>query len=134
MSVLNIGHQVSYLNVCMWQGTEAIEAIIPHNLYFQNKLEGQSFTTETFKQMSKLRFLCISKVNLSGSFEQIFEDLRVLVWDGCPLKYFPSDFYPEKLVILELGQSNMRTLWSPNMVGIPRIFLVYIYDNFCIKF
>ncbi|WOH03510.1 hypothetical protein DCAR_0622909 [Daucus carota subsp. sativus] len=99
------------------RGTEAIEAIIPHNLYFQNKLEGQSFTTETFKQMSKLRFLCISKVNLSGSFEQIFEDLRVLVWDGCPLKYFPSDFYPEKLVILELGQSNMRTLWSPNMVS-----------------
>lgn len=32
-----------------------------------------SFTTETFKPMSKLRFLDLSYVNLTGSFEQTLE-------------------------------------------------------------
>ncbi|XP_074359275.1 TMV resistance protein N-like isoform X2 [Apium graveolens] len=103
-----------------YKGTEAIEGIIPHNLHMFNDkgaIEGKSFTTETFKRMSKLRFLYFEKVNLTGSFKHMFEDLRVLSWDCCPLKCLPSDFYPEKLVILELPQSNMKTMWDLNMVS-----------------
>ncbi|KAL8090598.1 hypothetical protein AgCh_039881 [Apium graveolens] len=99
------------------KGTETIEGIIPHNFNNQNALEEVSFTTTAFKRMSKLRFLYLQNVNLRGSFEHIFEDLRFLCWECCPLKCLPSEFYPQKLVTLSLPRSNMRTMWALDMVS-----------------
>lgn len=89
----------------------------PYNHYLKDEKKGESFTTERFKRMSKLRFLYLKNVNLTGSFELTFEGLRWFCWDFCPLKCLPSDFCPEKLVILDLPNSSMRTLWELNMVG-----------------
>ncbi|KAL1809090.1 hypothetical protein ACET3Z_026080 [Daucus carota] len=69
-----------------------------------------SFATEAFKRMSKLRFLHLSYLNITGSFEQKLEDLRWLQWYWCPLKYFPSEFHPQKLVVLELHGSTMTKM------------------------
>ncbi|KAL8101932.1 hypothetical protein AgCh_033727 [Apium graveolens] len=99
------------------KGTEAIEGIIPGKFYYQDALEGVSFKTESFKKMSKLRFLYLKGVNLTGSFEHAFEDLRLLSWEGCPLKCLPAEFYPEKIVILELPCSKMRTMWELNVAS-----------------
>ncbi|WOH09196.1 hypothetical protein DCAR_0728651 [Daucus carota subsp. sativus] len=66
--------------------------------------------------MSKLRFLYLKNVNLRGSFEQTFENLRWLRWECCALKCLPSDFCPQKLVTLKLPHSEMRSLWELNMV------------------
>ncbi|KAL8090595.1 TMV resistance protein N-like [Apium graveolens] len=99
------------------KGTEAIEGIIPHNLDCPNVLEGVSITTETFKMMSKLRFLYLENVDLTGSFEHKFKVLRLLRWKYCPLKWLPSEFYPEELVILELPHSKIKTMWELNMVS-----------------
>ncbi|XP_063943682.1 TMV resistance protein N-like isoform X2 [Daucus carota subsp. sativus] len=98
------------------KGTDAIQGMIPHQLD-SRALEGESFTMEMFTRMSKLRFLYLSKVNLAGSFEQAFQELRWFCWVHCPLKCLPSEFYPQKLVILELLHSEMRTMWEPNMVS-----------------
>ncbi|KAL1809929.1 hypothetical protein ACET3Z_026919 [Daucus carota] len=97
-------------------GTELIEGIIPSNNHFYHSLKGVSWGAETFKRMSKLRFLQLGVVNLTGSFEQTLEDLRWFCWDRCPLKCLPSEFYPHKLVILEFPHSNMRTMWEPIIV------------------
>ncbi|WOH10111.1 hypothetical protein DCAR_0729573 [Daucus carota subsp. sativus] len=70
--------------------------------------------------MSRLRFLYLEVVNLTGSFEQTLEDLRWFCWDRCPLKCLPSEFYPHKLVILELPHSSMRTMWEP--INVPYVF------------
>lgn len=86
----------------------------------------------SFKRMSKLRFLYLNNVNLTGSFEQTFEDLRWLCWESCPLKCLPSEFYPEKLVTLELPHSKMRKMWEVNMVSFLSMYLVYknkLYRN-----
>ncbi|KAL8090660.1 hypothetical protein AgCh_039915 [Apium graveolens] len=99
------------------KGTESIEGIIPHKLYSKDAPNGLSFTTKTFKKMSKLRFLHLEEVNITGSFERIFEDLRVLVWHRCPLECLPFDFCPEKIVILKLPQSNMKRMWHLNTVS-----------------
>lgn len=74
-----------------------------------------SFATETFKNMSKLRFLDLSYVNLTGSFEQTLENLRWLQWYSCPLEYFPSEFYPQKLVVLVLHGSEMTQMHVPKV-------------------
>ncbi|KAL8087618.1 hypothetical protein AgCh_037679 [Apium graveolens] len=105
------------------KGTEVIEGIVPRNAYCWDRddaLSGESFTLEAFKKMRELRFLYLRKVHLTGSFEQTFQDLRWLCWDWCPLKCLPSEFYPLKLVILELHHSNIRTMWELNMV--PHVF------------
>ncbi|KAL8090584.1 hypothetical protein AgCh_039871 [Apium graveolens] len=103
------------------KGTEAIEGIVSRNVNYQDGFEGESFSMETFKKMSKLRFLYLKKINLTGSFDQTFEDLRWLFWDNCPLKCLPSDFYPEELAILELPYSKMTTMWESNNVD-SRVF------------
>lgn len=98
---------------------------MPDNFYHPDTYEVDSFETETFKKMSKLRFLYLKDVSLTGSFEQTFKDLRLLCWNNCPLKCLPADFYPQKLVILELPWSKMRTMWELTMVGIVSMFLLY---------
>ncbi|KAL8090674.1 hypothetical protein AgCh_039926 [Apium graveolens] len=97
-----------------WNGSDSISRKIDNQKY---ALEGESFAIDTFKRMSKLRFLYLSKVNLTGSFEQAFEGLRWFCWAFCPLKCLPSDFCPQELVTLELPRSNMTTFWEPNVVS-----------------
>lgn len=82
------------------------------------------FAAKTFTKMSKLRFLYLDNVDLTGSFKHTFKDLRWLCWWGCPLKCLPSEFYPQKLVSLALPRSKIRTLWELNMVGTDTEFLV----------
>ncbi|XP_063938296.1 TMV resistance protein N-like [Daucus carota subsp. sativus] len=91
------------------KGTEAIEGII-YNFDCMDTFSNLSFATEAFKRMSKLRFLHLSYLNITGSFEQKLEDLRWLQWYWCPLKYFPSEFHPQKLVVLELHGSTMTEM------------------------
>ncbi|KAL8090391.1 hypothetical protein AgCh_039750 [Apium graveolens] len=98
-------------------GTEVIEGIIYYYFEYEDPFKGVSFTTETFRRMSKLRFLYLKGVNLTGSFKQTLEDLRWLCWDRCPLICLPSEFYPQKLVILELTHSKLRTMWELNIVS-----------------
>ncbi|XP_074364528.1 TMV resistance protein N-like [Apium graveolens] len=95
------------------KGTEAIEGIISHNdLCSQHAQEETSFCTEAFKSMSNLRFLYLNKVKLTGSFKQTFEDVTWLCWKFCPLNCLPSEFLPQKLVILALPRSKLRTMWE----------------------
>ncbi|KAL8089911.1 TMV resistance protein N-like [Apium graveolens] len=93
------------------KGTEAIQGIISGYHYF-HKMEGVTLAAESFKRMSKLKFLCLNNVNLTGIFKQTFKDLRWLRLMFFPLECLPSQFYAEKLVILELPCSNLRT-WEP---------------------
>ena len=117
---LFIKHYSSTFFSITYQGTEAIEGIIPSNFDYHKALEGVTFVTKTFKRMSVLRFLHLSSGNVSGNFEQAFENLRWLRWDHFPLKCLPSEFCPQELVFLALPSSKMRTFWELNMVGKPQ--------------
>ncbi|KAL1804461.1 hypothetical protein ACET3Z_033108 [Daucus carota] len=61
--------------------------------------------------MKKLRFLhLIDFRNPYGSFDNSFKDLRWLYWERCPLQYFPPEFKPINLGMLELRFSQLRTM------------------------
>ncbi|XP_017221713.2 disease resistance protein RPV1 isoform X1 [Daucus carota subsp. sativus] len=94
------------------KGTEAVEGII----YNGPEVE-VLFSTETLRRMSKLRFLYLKNINLSGEFTGTLEDLRWFFWNHCPLKCLPSDFCLVKLVILELPKSKLTTMWEDTMVS-----------------
>ncbi|WOG86613.1 hypothetical protein DCAR_0205830 [Daucus carota subsp. sativus] len=110
-----------YSMLKLHKGTEVIQGIISSNYHHANALdEGVSFDAQTFRRMSKLRFLFLNKVNLTGSFEHIFTDLRWFCWKYFPLKCLPAEFYAQKLVTLELPDSEMIAMWDLNVV--PQVF------------
>ncbi|TXG71083.1 hypothetical protein EZV62_006018 [Acer yangbiense] len=76
-----------------------------------------------FAKMEKLRLLnfyvndihdnCGYKVHVSkGLVEYDFTELKYLHWYGYPLKSLRPKFHFEKLVILEMPNSNIEELWS----------------------
>ncbi|TXG68456.1 hypothetical protein EZV62_003391 [Acer yangbiense] len=72
-----------------------------HNLRFLNLYSS-----------SILRWEESNKVHVSQGLESIFNELRYLQWNGCPLKSLQSNIQPEKLVELEMPGSNVENLWS----------------------
>ncbi|KAL8090840.1 TMV resistance protein N-like [Apium graveolens] len=98
------------------RGTDAIHAIICSLGWGPVKENEVVIDAESFKMMSKLKFLYLNNANLTGSFEQTFEDLRWLCWIYCPLECLPSKFCPQKLVELDLSYSKLRTMGEENMV------------------
>ena len=97
--------------------------------------EGLQLTTEIFKKMKNLRFLhLIDFQNPIGSFDNTFKDLRWLSGKRCPLEYFPPDFKPTNLGILELRYSRMRTM-ELNMVRDDIYFTFHIiFECYALKF
>ncbi|KAI3745653.1 hypothetical protein L6452_08056 [Arctium lappa] len=53
-----------------------------------------------------------SKVNYSGRLEFLSNKLRLFYWHGCIFKFFPSDFYPENIVAIDLSYSRIENLWT----------------------
>ncbi|CAL5348647.1 unnamed protein product [Camellia sinensis] len=89
------------------KGTEAVEGVI----LILPMLKKIQWSNKAFAGMPKLRLLRINHVHLCGNFEHLFEELRWLCWHYCPLEYLPSNFHPEKLVILDMQFSRLKTLW-----------------------
>ncbi|GMP80030.1 hypothetical protein CsSME_00035290 [Camellia sinensis var. sinensis] len=94
------------------KGTEAVEGVI----LILPMLKKIQWSNKAFAGMPKLRLLRINHVHLCGNFEHLFEELRWLCWHYCPLEYLPSNFHPEKLVILDMQFSRLKTLWIDGKV------------------
>ncbi|KAL1827881.1 hypothetical protein ACET3Z_006293 [Daucus carota] len=95
--------------------TEAIEGVIPNGSSYDGEFSAVELATSTFKKMHNLRYLYLEDASITGSFEQTFVNLSWLRWSKCPLQTLPSDFYPQKLVILELPHSKIN-IWNLTMV------------------
>ncbi|XP_028751319.1 TMV resistance protein N-like [Neltuma alba] len=89
-------------------GTAAIEGL---SLKLSQS-EKMNFQTETFKNMKRLRLLCLDNVQLRGDYKYISRDLKWLCWHGFPVKYIPSNFYQQGLVAIDLKYSSLRQLWK----------------------
>ena len=105
------------------QGMENIQTIS----LSLSELKEIHFTINVFVKMKKLRLLKIYdndhedlmrkkyKVILPKNFE-FPHNLRYLHWDRCTLKSFPSKFYGENLIEINMKSSNLKQLWKGNQV------------------
>ncbi|KAI9104351.1 hypothetical protein K1719_022923 [Acacia pycnantha] len=58
----------------------------------------------------------IEGLSLKGNYEYISRDLRWLCWHSFPVKYFPSNFYQQKLVAIDLKYSSLGQVWKEPML------------------
>ncbi|XP_060202499.1 disease resistance protein RUN1-like [Lycium barbarum] len=86
------------------KGSEKVEVLMVD----PRALKGVNLSTKAFKKMKNLRVLKIDNLYISGKLELLSKDLRWLSWKRCPLKYIPSNFPAEKLVVLNLRGSNIQ--------------------------
>ncbi|KAH0974659.1 hypothetical protein GBA52_016558 [Prunus armeniaca] len=64
----------------------------------------------SFSKMKNLKILIIHNVSLSEDGSSIPNNLRVLDWHGCPFQFFPPNFRPNGLAVLNLPYSRIKQL------------------------
>ncbi|XP_042962115.1 disease resistance protein RPV1-like [Carya illinoinensis] len=112
------------------KGTEEIEGIL---IEMPWKDRGIRLDSEVCAKMEKLRILIVSSsdnVSFCGGLNYLSNELRVLDWVECPLKFLPSSFHGEKLVEFNIRGSNIRDLGtrlqSKNLTSIDLSYCKYL--------
>lgn len=83
-----------------------------------------------FAGMTNLRFLNFHtfkeevRLQLHESFDYLSPKLKLLSWDRYPMRYMPSKFHPENLVILKMQKSKLEKLWEGDSVSFENNFYV----------
>ena len=95
------------------EGVEGLALKLPTSeVNFNTKRSEVNFDTKTFIKMERLRLLQLDYAQLTGDYEYLSKELRWLRWHGCPLKFIPNNFYPRKIVAIDLQYSNLREVWK----------------------
>ena len=81
-----------------------------------------NLSCRVFNKMPNLRFLLFTyhresnKVHLPDGLNSLLDELMILKWTGYPLRTLPLEFSLEKLVKLDLSDSNIEQLWEGTKV------------------
>ncbi|KAJ9550885.1 LOW QUALITY PROTEIN: hypothetical protein OSB04_014930, partial [Centaurea solstitialis] len=70
---------------------------------------------DAFNDMDKLKLLQLNFVELTGSHDNLSEDLRWLCWFGFHLRTIPSGLYMGNMVAIDMSYSNLE-VFDPPMV------------------
>ncbi|PWA47544.1 NB-ARC domains-containing protein [Artemisia annua] len=100
--------------------TEEVEVLV---LLLKRNCQNIPIDGQALTRMKNLRILKICfpevegrwqqfTVNISGRLDLLSYKLRLLHWHGLPLKFLPSDFYPENIVTIDLSYSHIKHLWT----------------------
>ena len=103
--------------------------------------EEKSLSTRSFAKMKFLQLLQINGADLTGSFKRLSKLLTWICWLECPLRFLPSDFSLDYVVVIDMKYSNIRELWKekkvPNTSKCPKTCLlcnlylhVTIFDDY----
>ena len=87
--------------------------------------EEHHLSAEAFSKMKKLRLLKIGNMQLPQDLNYLSNELRVIEWHGSHLKSMPTDFQPNRLVVLRMSCSNIKQLWKGTVVRFSTYANVY---------
>ncbi|KAM1323549.1 hypothetical protein TB2_044778 [Malus domestica] len=107
-------------------GTEAVEGLslsLP-----EDSDDEESFSTEAFKKMWRLKILELENVKLTGSYKHLSKELRFLSWHGFPLEAIPADFDQRNLVFLILKYSKIVRVWEDSDLLPRKLKYLYLID------
>ena len=86
---------------------------------------------EAFSKTPNLRLLIIHNVHLQHGLTHFPDELRIVEWNGYPLKSLPPNFEPKRLVELTMCHSNIELLWKGVKVTLfPQLlYIIYFIKN-----
>ncbi|KAK8712378.1 hypothetical protein V6N13_147618 [Hibiscus sabdariffa] len=90
--------------------TEMIEGMIIDDNREPNKM--LNLRADAFSKMKKMRLLEVLSLRNCDNLNYLSDELRLLDWQGYPLKSLPSCFQPDNLVALLLPYSRIEQLWK----------------------
>ncbi|TYG47751.1 hypothetical protein ES288_D11G365900v1 [Gossypium darwinii] len=90
--------------------TEVIECMIIDNKRESSKM--LNLSADTFSKTKNLRLLKVLCQSNCDDLKYLSNEIRLLDWTGYPLRYFPSSFQPNNLVVLLLPYSHIKQLWK----------------------
>ncbi|KAM5552742.1 disease resistance protein RUN1-like [Rosa sericea] len=95
-------------------GSEKIKGIQAQQELWDQGYDEICLNAKSFSEMKLLRYFSSTRrVKYSGNIDYLSNELRWLNWFGCPIKSFPSNFNPRKLVALKIPYSPRITrLWE----------------------
>ncbi|KAH1084116.1 hypothetical protein J1N35_023877 [Gossypium stocksii] len=73
-----------------------------------------NLSADTFSKMKNLRLLKVLCLSNCDDLKYLSDELRLLDWKRCPLRYLPSSFQPDNLVALLLPYSHIEQPWKGN--------------------
>ena len=82
---------------------------------------------EAFSKMHHLVLLKIHNVQLRNGLTHFPNELRVIEWNGYPLKSLPQNFNADKLVELNMCHGKIKQLWGGVKV---MLLLTFVLVNF----
>ncbi|KAL6203908.1 hypothetical protein ACLB2K_021178 [Fragaria x ananassa] len=99
--------------------------------------------SESFSKMKNLQIFVTPRDIFTGDHvNYLSNELRLLVWECCPLSAFPPSFYPKKLVVLRMPGSqtsplgevqktmqNLKSIDMPYCHGVRKISGLSMYPN-----
>ncbi|XP_004296159.1 PREDICTED: TMV resistance protein N-like [Fragaria vesca subsp. vesca] len=128
-------------------GSDKVRGIMLNDLNCRG--EKIHLNTDSFSKMKNLQiFVSPRDFYTGGSFtgdhiNYLSNELRLLVWDYCPLLSFPPSFYPKKLVVLRMHHSrqtsplgeapkimqNLKSIDMSNSYGVRKISGLSMFPN-----
>ncbi|XP_024177195.1 uncharacterized protein LOC112182868 [Rosa chinensis] len=106
------------------KGTDAVKGIF----LCSPQQDNVHLKADPFANMESLRMLKIYNVIFSGCLEFLSNELSFLEWHGYPLKSLPSCFEPDKLVELNLYQSEIEQLWEEIERPLEKLVIINLTD------
>ncbi|KAH0634744.1 hypothetical protein KY284_037530 [Solanum tuberosum] len=107
------------------KGSERIEGISANH----PRVKDLTVDTKSFARMDRLKIFQAKGMNFTGSFKNLFEDLRWLSWQNFPWKCLPTDIHLTKLVALEMQYSNIMEVWQSTIKPLEN--LAYLNLSHC---
>ncbi|XP_043687681.1 TMV resistance protein N-like [Telopea speciosissima] len=104
----------------IWSQEEVLDVLIKQTgtsncegltIDFRNRARRQCLMSEGFAAMIELRLLQVDHAQFSPNLTNSFSELRWLSWRGCPDQYELTNFCPQKLVVLDLSNSEITEKW-----------------------
>ncbi|XP_062074364.1 disease resistance protein RPV1-like [Humulus lupulus] len=101
-----------------------------------SKIKTFNLSPNVFLEANNLRLLKIHSSNRINNTKLCFpqglqslpDALRLLSWEGCPLKTFPLSFDPIKLVQLRMPKSQVEQLWD-GIQHLPNLKIMDLSDS-----